>query len=240
VRRDLGGAVRQRAGRAGLRREVADGLLLVLRDPFLRQLSVFWAVANLALTGYAALLVLFLVRVVGLTPGSVGQLAAIPGVGGILGAMLTGRITARFGTARALVLSTLCAVPFGLLIPLTGPGLRLAFYVAGSLLAYTGMAVGNIIIAAFRQSYSPPGMCGRVTATMRFLIFGTSPVGALLGGGLGTWLGVRDALWLLLGAAALSGTLLLTRALTASRDLPTQPAAAPRTQLVAASTRPVG
>jgi Na+/melibiose symporter-like transporter len=213
-------------GRDGLRREIADGLLLVLRDPFLRQLSVFWAVANLALTGYAALLVLFLVRVVGLTPGAVGLLAAIPGVGGILGALLTGRITARLGTARALVLSTVCAVPFGLLIPLTGPGPRLAFYVAGSLVAYTGIAVGNIIIAAFRQSYSPPGMCGRVTATMRFLIFGTSPAGALLAGSLGTWLGVRDALWVLLGTAALSGTLLFTRALTARRDLPAQPAAA--------------
>ena len=206
--------------RAGLRREIADGLLLVLRDPFLRQLSTFWAVANLALTGYAALLVVFLVRVIGLTPGSVGLLTAIPGIGGILGAVLTGRITARLGTARGLLLSTLCAVPFGLLIPLTGPGLRLAFYVIGSLLAYTGIAVGNIIIAAFRQSYSPPGMCGRVTATMRFLIFGTSPIGALLGGSLGTWLGVRNALWVLLGAVALSGTLLLTRALTARRDLP--------------------
>ena len=206
--------------RAGLRREIADGLLLVLRDPFLRQLSTFWAVANLALTGYAALLVVFLVRVIGLTPGSVGLLTAIPGIGGILGAVLTGRITAWLGTARGLLVSTLCAVPFGLLIPLTGPGLRLAFYVAGSLLAYTGIAVGNIIIATFRQSYSPPGMCGRVTATMRFLIFGTSPIGALLGGSLGTWLGVRDALWVLLGAVALSGTLLLTRALTSRRDLP--------------------
>jgi MFS family permease len=206
--------------RAGLRREIADGLKLVLRDPFLRQLSTFWAVANLALTGYTALLVVFLVRVIGLTPGSVGLLTAIPGIGGILGAVLTGRITARLGTARGLLISTLCAVPFGLLIPLTGPGLRLAFYVAGSLLAYTGIAVGNIIIAAFRQSYSPPGMCGRVTATMRFLIFGTSPIGALLGGSLGSWLGVRDALWVLLGAVALSGTLLLTRALTSRRDLP--------------------
>jgi predicted MFS family arabinose efflux permease len=206
--------------RTGLRREIADGLLLVLRDPFLRQLSIFWAVANLALTGYAALLVVFLVRVIGLTPGSVGLLTAVPGVGGILGAVLTGRITARLGTARGLLLSTWCAVPFGLLIPLTGPGLRLAFYVAGSLLAYTGIAVGNIVIAAFRQSYSPPGMCGRVTATMRFLIFGTSPIGALLGGSLGTWLGLRNALWVLLGAVALSGTLLLTHALTSRRDLP--------------------
>jgi MFS family permease len=203
-----------------LRREIADGLRLVLRDLYLRQLSLFWAAANLALTGYAALLVVFLVRVIGLTPGSVGLLTAIPGIGGILGALVTGRITARYGTARGLLLSTLCAVPFGLLIPLTGPGPRLAFYVAGSLVAWTGIAVGNIVIAAFRQSYSPPGMCGRVTATMRFLIFGTSPIGALLGGSLATWLGVRPALWILLGAVTLSGTLLLTPALCGRRDLP--------------------
>jgi MFS family permease len=195
-----------------------------------RSFRLLWAGETVSQLGNAVAVVgvpLVAVIVLHASTFVVGLLAAIPGVGGILGAVLTGRITARLGTARALVLSTLCAVPFGLLIPLTGPGPRLAFYVAGSLLAYTGIAVGNIIIAAFRQSYSPPGMCGRVTATMRFLIFGTSPLGALLGGSLGAWLGIRNALWVLLGAAALSGTLLLTRALTAQRDLPTQPAAPP-------------
>jgi hypothetical protein len=68
-------------------------------------------------------------------------------------------------------------------------------------------------------------MCGRVTATMRFLIFGTSPLGALLGGSLGTWLGVRPALWVLLGAVALSGTLLLTPSLRGRRNLPDRPPA---------------
>jgi MFS family permease len=212
--------------RTSVRREAADGLRLVLGDPYLRQMSVFWAVANLALSGYLALVVVFLVRVVRLTPELVGLLAAAPGAGGVIGALLTGRITARFGTARALLLSTWCAVPFALLIPLTGPGPRLACYLVGALVAYTGIAVGNIIIAAFRQSYAPPGMCGRVSATMRFLIFATSPIGALLGGGLGTWLGVRDALWILLGLATLSGTLLLTPALTRTRNLPTGPAPA--------------
>jgi len=221
--------VRRRATRGrratSLRREIADGTLLVMRDPFLRVLSVYGAAANLALTGYSALLVVFLVRDIGLGPASVGLLTAIPGVGGILGALTTGRITARYGTARGLLVCTLGAVPFALLIPLTGPGPRLAFYVAGVLVATTGVAVSNIIIAAFRQSYSPPGMCGRVTATMRVLIFGTSPLGALLGGALGTWLGIRNALWILLGAVAASGTLLLTRALVTRRDLPGHPPA---------------
>lgn len=227
-----------RAGRAPdrrttLRQETIAGFLLVVRDPLLRQLSVYWAVANLALTGYGALLVVFLVRVVGLGPGPVGLLTALPGAGGIAGALVTRRVAARYGTARGLLLSTLGMVPCALLIPLTGPGPRLAFYGAGALVAFAGIGVGNIIIAAFRQSYSPPGMCGRVTATMRFLIFGTSPLGALLAGGLGSWLGVRNALWMLLGLAAAAGALLLTPSLTASRDLPARPArqpAVPRTK----------
>jgi len=84
------------------------------------------------------------------------------------------------------------------------------------------MGIGNIIIAAFRQAYSPPGMCGRVTATQRFFIFATSPIGALVGGGLGTWLGIRPALWIMLGLAVVSGALLCTRAMIANRDLPGQ------------------
>jgi hypothetical protein len=206
--------------RQTLRQEMAEGMLLVARDSFLRQVSIFWAVANLALTGYAALLVIFLVQVIGLSAGSVGVLAAMPGFGGVLGALVARRITIRYGTARGLLLATGFALPFALLIPLTGPGPRLAFYFAGALVAFTGIAVGNIIIAASRQSYAPPRMCGRVTATMRFFIFATSPVGALLGGSLGTWLGIRDALWILLSLAAMSGTLLFTRALVTLRDLP--------------------
>ena len=222
-RRTVRRRIRRPRRATSLRREIADGTLLVMRDPFLRVLSVYGAAANLALTGYSALLVVFLVRDIGLGPAAVGLLTAIPGVGGILGALVTGRVTARYGTARALLVCILGAVPFALLIPLTGPGPRLAFYVAGVLVATTGVAVTNIIIAAFRQSYSPPGMCGRVTATMRFLIFGTSPAGAVLGGSLGTWLGTRTALWILLGALVASGALLLTRSLISRRDLPDQP-----------------
>jgi len=208
--------------RRSLRREIADGVLLLVRDPYLRPMTVFWSAANFALTGYTALLVVFLVRVVGLSAGWVGVLTAVPGLGGVIGAAVTRRVTVRYGTARSLLLATWLAMPAALLIPLTAPGPRLACYVVGALVAYTGMGIGNIIIAAFRQAYSPPGMCGRVTATQRFFIFATSPIGALVGGGLGTWLGIRPALWIMLGLAVVSGALLCTRAMIANRDLPGQ------------------
>ena len=67
-------------------------------------------------------------------------------------------------------------------------------------------------------------MLGRVTATMRFVVMGTSPFGALAGGALGTWLGLRNALWVVLSILTLAGTPLLNRTFTYQRDLPTTPA----------------
>ena len=145
------------------------------------------------------------------------------GAGGLLGAMLAGRLVGWLGTARALLLNALCTGLAGLLIPLTGHGLRAACYLAGALVVAAGIAVGNIVVGSFRQIYCPPLMLGRVTASMRFLVFGTIPLGALLAGGLGTALGVRNALWVILTGYALSGTLLLTRDLRAHKNLPTAP-----------------
>jgi MFS family permease len=212
---------RESSGRsATLRRDIADGVRLVLGDPYLRPMSLFGAVGNLALAGNQALAVVFLVRVVGLESFAVGLLLAVPGVAGILGAVAARRITSLFGTARGLLLTALVVLPFGLLIPLTGPGFRVAFYVAGVLFAASGTVAVSIIIFSFRQAYAPPEMRGRVAATMSVLIAGTSPLGALIGGVLGTLIGVRSALWIMFGIVAVSGTVMLTHNFTRSRNLP--------------------
>jgi hypothetical protein len=44
-----------------------------------------------------------------------------------------------------------------------------------------------------------------------------------MAGGLATWLGVRSALWIMIGIAVLSGALLLTRTFRGLRDLPAAP-----------------
>lgn len=207
-----------------LRRAVAEGIGLVFRDPYLRPLTLFGGLANFALDALAALVVVFLVRVVGLTAGLTGLLVALPGLGGLLAAFAARPAIARIGSARALLLATAGALPFALLIPLAGQGPRLAFYAAGTLIAATGVTMANIIMATFRQVYCPPGILGRVTATMRLVIMGTSPFGALAGGALGTWLGPRDALWIVLSILAVSGTPLLSRDFTRHRELPARPA----------------
>jgi MFS family permease len=209
---------------ATVRAEVAQGLRFIARDPYLRPLTLYAAVANLAYTGSTALLVVFLVRVAGFSPAAVGLLLGTASVGGVLGAVIAGRLARWLGTARALLLGTCAAGGFSLLIPLSGTGPRAVLYVAGSAVASGGIAVSNIIGGSFRQAYCPPAMLGRITASMRFLVFGTIPLGALLAGSLATVLGTRAALWAILACYALSATLLATPAMLSQRNLPSRSA----------------
>jgi predicted MFS family arabinose efflux permease len=214
-------APREPAKRATtVRAEISEGARFIVRDPLLRPMSIYAAIANLANSGSTALVVVFLIRVAGFGPAAVGLLMATTGAGGIAGAMVARRVAGRLGTARTLLLCMLGSGLFALLIPLTGPGPRAAFYVVGSAVLGAGGTAGNIILVSFRQAYCPPPMLGRVTASQRFLVYGTIPLGALMAGGLGTVLGVRNALWVMLGLFALSGTVLLTRSVRADKNLP--------------------
>jgi MFS family permease len=206
-----------------LHEQTWEGVRFVARDPYLRFFTIYAAVSNLTYAGNLAIVVVFLVRVVGLSSAAVGVLTATSGLGGLLGALVARRLTRVLGTARTLLLATLGSGLSGLLIPLTAKGPRIACYVAGSALVAGGIVVGNVILGSFRQEYCPPAMLGRVTASMRFLTFGAIPLGALLAGALGTALGIRNGLWAVLAVFAASGLFLLGRDIRTARDLPHQP-----------------
>ena len=206
--------------------EIGDGLRFLRADPYLRVLTVFGALSNLALTGYQAILVVFLIREVGVSPAVVGLLLSGMSVGGVIGAAGATAIARRFGTARGLLLSEICTVPFGLLIPLTAPGPRLLLVVLGGLAIGAGIVSGNVIKTGFRQSYCPRHILGRVTVSMQFLNYGTIPLGALLGGVLATTIGLRSTLWIMLGGLVLSTLVLLVGPLRHGRDFPARPAGA--------------
>src|SRR5438132_11908932 len=54
--------------------------------------------------------------------------------------------------------------------------------------------VYNINQVSLRQAITPDRLQGRMNASMRFLVWGTIPIGALLGGALGQALGLRPAI----------------------------------------------
>jgi MFS family permease len=184
-----------RTERRPLRVEIAEGLRFVLHNPVLRAVAATGAIAVVGLTMSRAILVLFLVRQLGLTAGTIGLLFSVGSVASIGGAMVTTRLARRLGAPRALV--GFCAVAgFGsLLVPLTGNGWALGFLVVGEALTAASIVAYNVTQVSYRQTICPDHLLGRMNATMRFLMWGTTPVGGLLGGVLGTAIGLRPTLW---------------------------------------------
>ncbi|MFE7120915.1 MFS transporter, partial [Streptomyces sp. NPDC057654] len=160
---------------------------------------------------------------VGLSSAAVGALVAASGAGGVAGAFAARRVAARVGTARATLLFELGLALFALLIPLTTSGAGVLFFVAGGFCLSAGVVAGNVIKASFQQRYCPPELLGRLTATTAFLNYGTIPLGALLGGALGTALGLRAAMWITTAGIPLAALILVFSPIGRSRDLPTTP-----------------
>ncbi|TDW23752.1 MFS transporter [Kribbella kalugense] len=196
---------------------IREGIRLVAHDVWLRTLTIFGAASNLALMGYQAIIVVFLVREAGLTAGSVGALVAAASSGGVVGAFI-GRHTLRFGTARALLLCELGLPTLALLIPLSGASPW--FYLVGAFGVSLGVVGGNVVKTTFLQSYCPADLLGRLTATTAFVNYGTIPLGALLGGTLGQTLGLTPALWITTAGVPLAGLVLIASPIRKVRDLP--------------------
>jgi len=203
---------------------VLDGLRFAWRNPYLRAMTAFSSLANLALTGVDALLVVFLVRTIGLSSAAAGLVMASLGVGGVLGALAARPLGRRFGTARALLIAVPGGLCFALLLPLADKGPRLAF--ASAALVCTGcvVVIANVIVDSFMQTYVSPDILGRVTSATMAVMFAMMPVGALLAGVLATALGVRPALWLFTALIAASGLTFLLTPVRHLRDLPPRPA----------------
>ena len=126
---------------------------------------------------------------------------AASGPGALLGALFAGRIARSFGLGRTIISAITLAAASSLLVPLArGP----VPVVVGMLMvsAFAGGVcnpVYNINQVSLRQAITPDRLLGRMNASMRFIVWGTIPLGALLG----AWLGEAIGLWPTLMIAAL-------------------------------------
>ncbi|UNX53462.1 MFS transporter [Georgenia sp. TF02-10] len=185
------------AGRPRLRREIGEGLAFVARTRVLRAMALTSAACNFSFALASAVTFIFLSRTLGLPATAVGAVVAAGSVTVLLGAALTSRLAARVGTARIVWLALVITGPGTLLTPLAQPGS--GWWVALLVLGLGAGELGQIVYAvtsvSLRQRLCPPRLLGRVSATVRFVIMGSFPLGALLGGVLGELVGVRATLW---------------------------------------------
>jgi MFS family permease len=213
-------AVPGRAGRRPLRTEIGEGLRFVAAHPLLRRIVGCTGTSNLFSSMTQTLLVLYAIRELGLAEGTVGFVLSAGAVGGLVGAATAARFARRVGEGRAIPLSGLLFLPFAALTPLASLGAPAVLLIVGSVGLSWAVVVYNITQVSFRQRLCPPALLGRMNATVRFVVFGTMPLGALLGGALGTGLGVLPTLWIAVAGEALAALWVLTGPLPRMRELP--------------------
>jgi hypothetical protein len=95
----------------------------------------------------------------------------------------------------------------------------------------------NVNQLSLRQAICPERLLGRMNATMRFLVWGTMPIGGLLAGGLATAIGPRSALWVAAVGGSLGFLWILGGPVRRVRDIP-EPELDPLDSLVAAGRAP--
>ncbi len=177
-----------------MRQEISVGLRYVTGHRWLRSIAATTGTSNFFSNVVTAILVLYLVDERGLGPEAIGFAFSVASVGFLVGALTTNRITARVGVGRTLVAS---AIGFSV------SGLPIAFAPDALIwpaLAISGLVGGfcstswNINQVSLRQAITPPRMQGRMNATMRFIVWGTIPLGAILGGALGGIIGLQETI----------------------------------------------
>jgi MFS family permease len=212
--------VPDRAARRPMRVEIAEGLSFVVRHPLLRRIVACTGTSNLFSAMLTALMVLYALRTLHLSQSTLGLVFSAGAVGGLVGAVTAAPFARWVGEGRAIPLATMLLLPFAALVPVAVFGAPQVLLIVSELGVSWGVVAYNVTQVSFRQRLCPPALLGRMNASVRFLVFGTMPLGGLLGGTLGSWLGVVPTLWIAVAGQGLAAFWVVASPLIRMRELP--------------------
>jgi MFS family permease len=207
--------------RPSMRSEIAAGMRYVTGHRWLRSIAATTGTSNFFSNVFMAILILYLVRNHGFTAETIGFAFSIGSIGVLLAALTASWITARIGVGRMLVLTSLGFSIANLPVAFAPDSLLFAAVAASIFIGgYCGVA-WNINQVSLRQAITPTRMQGKMNATMRFIVWGTIPIGSIAGGFLASVVGLQPTI--LIGAV---GGLLafIPVALSPVREIVTMPA----------------
>jgi MFS family permease len=210
----------ERLPHRNLRREVREGLRFVLGNRLLRSIALCTATFNLFGSMAAAVFYVLLARDLHLSPGSIGLIESTSAIGGLAGSVLASRFARRVGQGPAVWMSALATAPCGFVAPFVQRNWTLALLAFAQAVMWLCLVVYNITQVSFRQGLCPPALLGRMNATMRFLVWGTMPVGGIVGGVLGEAVGVRQTLFVVAVGSSLAFLPVFLSPLRHLRELP--------------------
>lgn len=210
--------------------ESKQGLTMIMNHPVLKPLAFTLMGWNVLKHAYIAIVILYAAKDLDLSPGTIGSLFMMAGVGFLVATATVKKFNAHFGigsimlgglTASALAWLLVSAVPKNAFTPVM---LGASLFVLD-----LGVMLFFINYLSLRQAAVPEAFRGRVTSTLIFIAVSLAPLGSLAGGALAEWIGLRATI-AACGAVGLILGLALFRFsnLPALRELP-KPEADPAT-----------
>jgi MFS family permease len=208
----------------GVRAQLAAGFRFLFGHPILRAGLACTATVNFFNFAFHAIFVLFATTELGVSPGLLGAVLGAGAVGSALGAIVAPAVQRRIGIGRAYMLGAVLFPAPLMLVPLAdGPlWLILVMLFASEFLAGVGVMVFDVAGNSLGLVLTPQRIRARYVGTNRSVNYGVRPLGALVGGFLGSAIGLRPTLWIATAGAVLGVVWLLFSPVPRLRDLPAQ------------------
>ncbi len=206
--------------------QVKEGLAWVVGNRNLRAIAGCTGTSNFCSGLMFSIVILYMVRVLHLSAIPASAVFAVGSAGSIAGALLANRLGKKFGVGSAIVFMAVIFSFGGLAYPLAPKSFPLPVLMAGQVLFGFSAVAYNILQVSYRQAITPERLQGRMNAAMRWIVWGTIPLGTLAGGALAQATSLHTALWV--GAVLGTPTFLwvLLSPLRSIREMP-EPVAEP-------------
>ena len=202
------------------RADLAEGFRYLIRHPVLRAGTACTSTINFFSFFIFAIFVLYASRTLGLSPATIGLILGAASFGALAGAVIAPRVGRRLGIGRAVVVgSVLFPAPMAL-FPLAHGShwLSGSMLLAGEFLASVGVMIFDVNQNSLSTMLTPDAVRSRVVGVSRFFNYGTRPVGALLGGVLGSTIGLRPTLSIAVAGCMLGVLFLLASPMPQMRE----------------------
>ncbi len=179
------------SGTSGFIPEMREGIDVVFRNPILWRIAACTATTNLGSNMvFGAVFLVFAYRQLHLSAGVVGIVFALGSVGALAGAFLAGWVARTIGIGPTLGVTIIVGGLALLATPLALVGAPAVILATTGFIEGVTIPVYNISQVSLRQAITPDRVQGRMNATMRTIVWGTIPLGAFIGGILGTSIGL--------------------------------------------------
>jgi predicted MFS family arabinose efflux permease len=192
-------------GRESVLQSLRSGLRFVFGDELIRPQLLCAATINLFNFVFHAIFVLYATKELGVRPAVLGIALGAGAVGGLAGALVAVRLERFFGIGPVFTLgSVLFPLPLVLVPIASGSELVVALMLGtAEFLSAVGVMILDVTGGSLMLLRTPHRVRARMSGTFRFVNYGVRPLGALIGGGLGTAIGLQTTLWIgVLGALA--------------------------------------